>query len=451
MKQLSIEEISTNNLNISSAGILTGLNAAAIKDLESKGVYMEYEQELVAATGQDLKYFFYIVKGKFEVSKVDSDTGKKVFLANISEGECFGEMSFFTSAPASANVIAQGKVTCWAIPHETLREFILDHKGGTLLAINIGSLLALRVQESNSRIIGMTASLSAYFGHQARTNKKVAVPKSGGSAEMEIPDDVFDVFVRQCLKLDASAEVTDDQRAGIRTKIERNELDIVPWLENGKHNQNLKMRLKLVDESQGAAKPFPKRPSSTLMHPTVLRIPQVRASLPGDLVKKSAFSKFMNVASYAAIPLLGGLMILLLQPLEKRVAFIESPVFKAIPGSTVMGGIIVRENVQPYEWIVQKGAAQSIKMGFPKPVLLSGNINFPKSGIDDSAKIHVILQKTGAPSPVVDQVIGLSNKDGSLNLFNTQVTPGEYVFQCDAVDFPDKVKVPTSVKVTARS
>ena len=159
MKVLPHEEALDKKCHLTNTGVLDGLSREQITDLEFMGVYMEYHEELVVADAQTLEYFFYIIKGRFEVSKIDPDTSKKCLLATIGKGESFGEMSFLTGTSASADVFARQEVIAWAIPHESLRQFIKTHPGGVCLSLNIATLLAQRIQDGNKRLLEMNSML----------------------------------------------------------------------------------------------------------------------------------------------------------------------------------------------------------------------------------------------------------------------------------------------------
>jgi len=452
MNTFTPEEVTERKLHISETGIFAGLKSETLHHLESMGVYMEYQQEMVAASGQDLAYFFFVIQGSFEVSKVEPESGKKVVLANIGEGQCFGEMSFFTGAPASANVIAVGTVVCWAIHHTALREFIELHDKGAHLAINIGALLAIRVQEGNARLVGLSASLSAYFGHQARQSGKGKVaPKSNQTAEMEIPDEIFDEFVAETLKLKADAEITAEQRSQIRAKIEADELDIVPWLEKGDRGDHLKMRLKLVQESKPSQPRPSRRPSSTLMQPTLLKIPQIRAQvLPEAVPAKSSFSKWLNVSSYLAIPLLTAAILILLLPVQTRESLVDSKQFKSIPFHSFIEGILVHSTVQKNPWILQKGATQTIQMTFPKTVFLRSNLEISQS-VPSTLQIRLAIKQKETGTSVLNRMIEIRQHEDFLSLFSVQLPPGSYVLECSCEDWPTEIKIPASIVVNARS
>lgn len=64
----------------------------------------------LVAEGEPADVFFVIVKGKVMVSKTASD-GSKRFLAHLSDGEIFGEMSVLDNFKRSATVSSVGPVT----------------------------------------------------------------------------------------------------------------------------------------------------------------------------------------------------------------------------------------------------------------------------------------------------------------------------------------------------
>ena len=93
MNTLEIDQATDLDARITATGVFKGLSQEQLADLESMGVYMEYHQEPVVADGHDMGYFFYVLRGVLEVSKVDAQTDKKTILAKLGLGQCFGEMS----------------------------------------------------------------------------------------------------------------------------------------------------------------------------------------------------------------------------------------------------------------------------------------------------------------------------------------------------------------------
>jgi CRP-like cAMP-binding protein len=205
-----------------------------------------YKEETVVKDAAALHYFYFVVQGYFEVFKMDPDTLSKNVLGTIRVGQCFGEMSFLTDAPASADVYASDVVVAWVIPHAELREFILTHPEGARLALQISALVAGRLQEGNVRLLGVSTALNSYFGHVARTAdlKVTALPQSGDYAEMEIPEQVFNGISIMALGLNDVGLLTPARREMVRQKIESREIDVIPWLELTDRGLRLKIRLK---------------------------------------------------------------------------------------------------------------------------------------------------------------------------------------------------------------
>ncbi|MDD2709666.1 MAG: cyclic nucleotide-binding domain-containing protein [Verrucomicrobiae bacterium] len=159
MNTLSSREIEKREIHLSGAGILKGVEAGFLMSLEAEGEFREYSREPVVTDGSEIKCFYYIVEGMLEVTKMNPATQKTHVLASIGKGQCFGEMSFLTGAPASADVAAGENVVVWVIPHEKLRQFIETKNGGVKLGLNIATLLAQRMQENNQRLMGLGSTL----------------------------------------------------------------------------------------------------------------------------------------------------------------------------------------------------------------------------------------------------------------------------------------------------
>ena len=470
MNTLSHEEVACRQVRIPANGVFEGLQPHQLSGLEAMGVYMEYDHELVTADGHPLDYFFFIIQGDFEVLKIDPETGKKHALATIGEGQCFGEMSFFTRAPASANVVAMGKTVCWAIPHESLRQFIESHEGGASLAINVATLLARRVQEGNTRLVGLSASLSAYFGTAARAAdpKTPEAPQTADHADMEIPDDVFDDFARDVLGIKEGAELTADQRAGIRSKIEANEVDIVPWLERGQCGQPLKVRLKFVhDTPRVAVSAAPPKAQAgpvegkialgraiAASQPMVVRVPQVRARVaPAPVYVKpprSPMWRLVNIASFLLLPLLTVYVIFLLMPLDSRESIAESAGFKKLPMREFLEWFIFRSNTQSNPVILKNGAQYKLPFRLPKPARLSGRLEFQNQKSVTMRIVVKVGQNEGSSNPAVNETIEMVPGSQTQSLFSVRLPPGSYACECACEDAQPGVEIPATWIISVR-
>ena len=161
MRVLSAEAATTKGLAIASRGIFAELSPEQLQGLQAEGEFRTYANEVVAADAQPLDTLFHILRGEFEVSKADPETGFKVTLAKLGPEQAFGEMSFLSGTPASANVLAKGRVVCWTVsPRAPPAVCGRDQPGrGPRLAMNLATLLADRVREGNTRLVGMSSTL----------------------------------------------------------------------------------------------------------------------------------------------------------------------------------------------------------------------------------------------------------------------------------------------------
>lgn len=452
MNSLTHEQARARQAQITASGVLDGLDSQQVADIEGMGVYMDYNRELVVADGHPLEHFFYIVKGGFEVSKVSAETKKKTILATINEGQCFGEMSFLTQAPASANVTAETEVIAWAIPHASLRQFIETHPGGVRLGLNIATLLARRIQEGNTRLMGISATLSAYFGNAARTSTQrvLQAPQTGDSAEMEIPDEVFDDFARDSLQLAEGTELTDEQRDAVRKRVASNELDIVPWLEGGR-GKSLTVRLKFVQEKKAPRVTLTTaEPSKVVVarraEPVVVRVPQVRAKIAPEIAyldrKPNPVWKWVNVGSFVIIPFLVVWVIFILMPLDARETMTESSGFKSLPMQGLLRWFVYRSQRVDMQIMLSKGTSYPLPMQMPHTVRLSGRIEFASQKQEDVTLSVRLVSKQADSAAVVNQRVNVSLMKSSTDLISARVPAGSYVLDIRCEDGSDGLKMP---------
>ncbi len=152
MTILTPAEVETEDLRLRSTGVFDQLGSDTLDHLESLGVYVSFENERVACEGEKLQFFYYVLQGHLDVTKLSEETGEHKTLATVFAGQCFGEMSFLLHSPATADVRANEPVVTWTIPHGALRSFTLVHPGGGQLVSNIAALLAQRLLQANLRL-----------------------------------------------------------------------------------------------------------------------------------------------------------------------------------------------------------------------------------------------------------------------------------------------------------
>ena len=107
--------------------------------------------EIIIHQGDTHDRIFIILSGILEVFlKPDQE---EIKLAEIGKGECFGEISIFEPAPASASVrgVTQGKI--WSMDVNLLQQFMDHHplEGCTFL-LGVNQLLSRRLRAVNETI-----------------------------------------------------------------------------------------------------------------------------------------------------------------------------------------------------------------------------------------------------------------------------------------------------------
>jgi CRP/FNR family transcriptional regulator, cyclic AMP receptor protein len=131
--------------------------------------------EKVIEQGKRSQHLWILLEGKCEVIK-DSRHDGPVVLAALEPHNLFGEMSFFSPAPHSANVVAKTPVRLLSISRPDYDDMI--HDGVTVaykLAYNVVENVATRLRRMDEWI----ADLSSHDepAHPAETKEKEKLPE----------------------------------------------------------------------------------------------------------------------------------------------------------------------------------------------------------------------------------------------------------------------------------
>ena len=109
-------------------------------------------------TGNDIiqqgdvgRFFYVITEGEVEVVRHGGQIREEV-LANLSKGECFGEMSLISGEPISATIRAKTPVTLLAISKEDFDRLLMDNP---CLHVYFTKLLTQRLLKANTRMMDM--------------------------------------------------------------------------------------------------------------------------------------------------------------------------------------------------------------------------------------------------------------------------------------------------------
>ncbi|MBD3391824.1 MAG: cyclic nucleotide-binding domain-containing protein [Chitinivibrionales bacterium] len=96
----------------------------------------------------------YIIKeGSVAISKEAGD--RRLELARLKKGDCFGDMAIFDAEVRSASVIARDTCTLLRIDSDALKDVLIDYPS---IAIELLKIFVKRLRAANETIQGLSAS-----------------------------------------------------------------------------------------------------------------------------------------------------------------------------------------------------------------------------------------------------------------------------------------------------
>jgi CRP/FNR family transcriptional regulator/CRP/FNR family cyclic AMP-dependent transcriptional regulator len=112
------------------------------------------DSEILVRQGDTSTCFFVVMKGTLKV--VDQRSGEDFFLARLSEGDVFGEMSFIDGSPRSATVVSEGESEVLRMTRESfgLLQSVNPHLG-MLVVIFLGRMMSGRLRVVDEKMAGM--------------------------------------------------------------------------------------------------------------------------------------------------------------------------------------------------------------------------------------------------------------------------------------------------------
>jgi len=125
--------------------------------------------------GQVSDEVYILLQGRVVISRLD-DFGRDLVLAELSEGEVFGEMSLISHQPCSATVTTVGDVQVRCFSHE---EFVQAMANNFSSVENILRTLFQRMRNMNLRVMELEKELEFQLENKGSKKAKVAVAKSG--------------------------------------------------------------------------------------------------------------------------------------------------------------------------------------------------------------------------------------------------------------------------------
>jgi CRP-like cAMP-binding protein len=144
MNILSEQQARARQLTLPEDGLLSGVNADFIAELQSNGTFVEYNQQTILSAGQPADYLFCVISGRVDVSRPNENFGK-THVATLGPGQWYGEREVFLRAAAEEEAFAQGEVILWTIPPDSLRVLFFSSPNAVQLLFNFGVLLAQKL------------------------------------------------------------------------------------------------------------------------------------------------------------------------------------------------------------------------------------------------------------------------------------------------------------------
>lgn len=136
-------------------GLFHGLSKDELKGISLRVAVKDYHPgETALNEGQISPGVFFIMNGRFEVSKKSPDGKKKVVLATLVEGEFFGEIEFLDSSPAHATLTALEDSRVGLIEYRQFMEIKnTNPQSFILIVLNMARCLGKRLRQKGDELV----------------------------------------------------------------------------------------------------------------------------------------------------------------------------------------------------------------------------------------------------------------------------------------------------------
>ena len=252
MKFLLHDPKKHDDLTLVPKGVFENIPDDELEQLRGAGEWAwASDDEVILEHEQEQPYLYVVIRGSVRVYKTHFRSGREQPLADLYEGECFGEMAFLGEGKATAGVKARERSLLWRLSHDNLMHYLAEYKGAGQMCLNLSAILAHRLKEGNSKLNGLAGGLSAYFGLGYKMEADtVDIPATGDPAEFEIPSSVMDSFVQETLRMGPDEVVTQDAVELVQEMLEEEKVDLVSWLDAGSAGHKMKLKVKLAQVDQ---------------------------------------------------------------------------------------------------------------------------------------------------------------------------------------------------------
>jgi CRP-like cAMP-binding protein len=155
---------------------LVSLAAMLARRRAPKGSFIVYADD----PGPSL---MFLLRGKVKIT-LGSDDGKEAVLANLEDGDFFGELALLTGEDRSANVVALGDCELLVLSKEDFHQHLMKNNG---LVFAMARELALRLRSASNRIGDL--ALYDVYRRVARTLKSLGTQAEGQEPPIFVIED----------------------------------------------------------------------------------------------------------------------------------------------------------------------------------------------------------------------------------------------------------------------
>jgi type IV pilus assembly protein PilB len=130
--------------------LFADVSAETLSRLEHRMRRSEFApRAVIVREGSDDDSAFLVLSGRVAVRRKDPDSGIEFFLAELGEGEMFGEMALLTRRPRAASVVAIEATTCGIIEQSDFDQILAEHPAAVRAMM---AALADRLEAANRHV-----------------------------------------------------------------------------------------------------------------------------------------------------------------------------------------------------------------------------------------------------------------------------------------------------------
>jgi CRP-like cAMP-binding protein len=154
--------------------VFDGLSDQAIERLDSQCIWRDYEaNELIIDEHEESDDVYFMLNGKVRVF-VRAPTGKQTTLADIGDGEFFGELAAIDHRTRSATIVALTRVTLAKMPGRVFRDTVYENRSvaEAIMRLIVSYVRMLNIRLSEQRYLNVNSRIIAELIRLARPSRE---------------------------------------------------------------------------------------------------------------------------------------------------------------------------------------------------------------------------------------------------------------------------------------